>query len=202
MKHFKTESLLSTLKKDVEQLQAASQHLHNANAVKLTLAPEQGKWSATQCLEHLNIYNRYYLPAIETALDEAQKGQNAWFNPGTLGNYFTNMMSPKDIYEPKGKMKTFAAFKPAKALNVDAVFSEFDGHQQKLLDLLERAREYDLEAVRIPVSMTKMIKLKLGDTFRFLIAHEQRHMMQARNAIRKAGVPTDKFPVILEAARL
>jgi hypothetical protein len=45
-----------------------------------------------------------------------------------------------------------------------------------------------------------MIKLKLGDTFRFLIAHEQRHMIQARNTLKEMGVTTDRFPVILQVA--
>jgi len=30
--------------------------------------PGAGQWSAAQCLEHLNSYGRYYLPAIEKAL--------------------------------------------------------------------------------------------------------------------------------------
>ncbi|HZI00798.1 MAG TPA: hypothetical protein VEX63_06600, partial [Flavisolibacter sp.] len=104
MKNFRTEELLSTLQNDVQQLLAASHHLHHTNPVKLTLAPEEGKWSATQCLEHLNIYNRYYLPAIEKAMAESPKEKNGWFVPGFLGNYFTRMMMPKDIYEVKNKM--------------------------------------------------------------------------------------------------
>ena len=50
--------------------------------------------------------------------------------------------------------------------------------------------------------ISKFIRLKLGDAFRFLVAHEQRHMIQARNTIKSLGITTDKFPVILEAARL
>ena len=48
------------------------------------------------------------------------------------------------------------------------------------------------------VTLTTLVKLKLGDTFRFLIAHEQRHMIQARNTLKAVGITTDKFPVILQ----
>ena len=85
---------------------------------------------------------------------------------------------------------------------MDAVFKEFFQHQNKLLQLLEVARRRNLNSVYVPTTFSRFLKFKLGDMFRFLIAHEQRHMIQARNAIKAVGVATDKFPVILEAARL
>jgi hypothetical protein len=148
------------------------------------------------------MYSRYYLPAIEKAMVHIPKEVNAWFVPGFFGNYFTKMMMPKNVYEIKNKMKTPKAYRPGRGVNVEGVFKEFFDHQNKLLQLLETARKRNLEQVRVPISISKLIRLKLGDTFRFLIAHEQRHMIQARNAIKATGVATDKFPVILEAARL
>jgi hypothetical protein len=123
---------------------------------------------------------------------------NAWFTPGTFGNYFTNMMKPKNVYEVKNKMKAQKGYAPPLGLNVDVVVKEFIQHQQKLLQLLEISKKRNLSDIRIPISISKLIKLKLGDTFRFLIAHEQRHMIQARNAVHALGIATDKFPVILQ----
>ena len=99
-------------------------------------------------------------------------------------------------------MKTSRMFTPDKGANVDGVFREFFQHQHKLLQLLDVARRRNLNSVYVPAAFSKLIRFKLGDAFRFLIAHEQRHMIQARNAIKAVGVATDKFPVILEAARL
>ncbi len=202
MKKFKSEELINQLEADVRQLIAAAEHLQQADTVKLSYPPEEGKWSAAQALEHLNMYSRYYLPAIEKAMMHIPKEVNAWFVPGFFGNYFTNMMMPKNVYEVKNKMQAMKAYRPERGVNVEGVFKEFYEHQNKLLQLLETARKRNLEQIRVPISISKLIKLKLGDTFRFLIAHEQRHMIQARNAIRATGVSTDKFPVILEAARL
>ena len=202
MKKFKSEDLISQLESDVRQLIAAAEHLRQADSIKLAYPPEEGKWSAAQAIEHLNMYSRYYLPAIEKAMVHIPKEVNAWFVPGFFGNYFTKMMMPKNVYEIKNKMKTPKAYRPGRGVNVEGVFKEFFDHQNKLLQLLETARKRNLEQVRVPISISKLIRLKLGDTFRFLIAHEQRHMIQARNAIKATGVATDKFPVILEAARL
>jgi hypothetical protein len=202
MNKFKSEDLINQLQADVKQIISAAEHLQTADPVKLDYCPAEGSWSVAQVLEHLNAYNRYYLPAIEKSMIHISKDTSAWFVPGFWGNYFTKMMMPKNVYEIKNKMKAMKSYIPSKGLNVDAVFKEFFQHQNKLLQLLDVAKRRNLDNIRIPISISKLIRFKLGDTFRFIIAHEQRHMIQARNAVKAVGVATDKFPVILEAARL
>ena len=202
MKKIKSEDLIDLLVSDVKQLIAAAEHLRETDSVKLCYSCKEGQWSAAQAVEHLNMYSRYYLPAIEKSLVQIPKEVNPWFVPGFFGNYFTSMMMPKNVYEVKNKMKGMKSYMPGAGLNADKVIEEFLQHQHKLLHLLDISRKRNLENIRIPISVSKLIKLNLGDTFRFVIAHEQRHMIQARNAIRETGIATDKFPVILEAARL
>jgi len=199
MKKFKVDELIDKLQNDVKQLIAAAEHLRQADAVKLSYPPAEGSWSVVQCLEHLNAYNRYYLPQIDRCIAHISKELNAWFVPGFWGDRFTRMMLPSNIYEVKNKMKAPRAYRPERSANVDAVFKEFFDHQHKLLRLLEISRKRNLNTIRISISISKFIRLKLGDTFRFLVAHEQRHMIQARNALKTLGYTTDKFPVILEA---
>ncbi|MGZ3846204.1 MAG: DinB family protein [Flavisolibacter sp.] len=202
MNKFKSEDLISQLQEDVRHIIAAAEHLQTADPVKLNYAAAEGSWSVAQVLEHLNAYNRYYLPVIEKSMIHISKDTSAWFIPGFWGNYFTKMMMPKNVYDIKNKMKAMKSYTPSSGLNVEAVFKEFIQHQNKLLQFLDVAKRRNLNSIRIPLSISKLIRFKLGDTFRFLIAHEQRHMIQARNAIKAVGVATDKFPVILEAARL
>ncbi len=199
MKKFKVDDLIDKLQSDVRQLIAAAEHLRQADPVKLSYPPEEGSWSVAQCLEHLNAYNRYYLPQIDKNISHISKELNAWFIPGFWGERFTKMMAPNNVYEVKSKMKAPKGYRPERAVNVQAVFDEFLAHQARLLKLLDVSRKRNLNTIRIPITISKFIKLKLGDTFRFLIAHEQRHMIQARNALKKLGYTTDKFPVILEA---
>src|SRR5437764_4046556 len=202
MKKFKSEELINQMQADIRQIKLAAEHLRQADAVKLSYPPEEGNWSVAQILEHLNAYNRHYLPIIERTLNMSSKEKSAWFVAGFFGDYFTRTMMPKNVYEVKNKMKAFKAFSPTRGLNVDTVFNEFMQYQDKLNDLLELSKSRNLNTIRIPLSVSKLIRLKLGDMFRFLVAHEQRHMIQARNTIKKLGITTDKFPVILEAARL
>ncbi len=200
MPKFKSQDLISDLQQDVKRVAEAAVYFKNVDKPKMVYCVEKNKWSIVQILEHLNAYGRYYLPAIEREMAFRSKGVPSWFNTGFLGNYFTNSMKPANVFEVKNKMKAMKAYSFPNSLNVDTVMKEFEEQQQKLIQLLELARERDLNSIRIPVTITKMLKFKLGDVFRFLIAHEQRHMIQARNTLKATGESTDKFPVILEAA--
>lgn len=202
MKKFKTEDLINKLQDDVRQIILAAEFFQPIDKIKLGYPPGEGSWSVAQALEHLNMYNRHYLPAIEKEIAFISKDLNAWFIPGMLGDYFTKMIMPNTVYEVKNKMKTPKGYRPDRGLDVGAVLSEFLSHQHKLLQLLEISRKRNLNSVRIPITLTSLIKLKLGDTFRFLIAHEQRHMIQARNALKAIGISTDKFPVLVHASQL
>ncbi|HEU4471866.1 MAG TPA: DinB family protein [Flavisolibacter sp.] len=201
MKKFKSEELIDQLEADVRQVIAAAEHLRSADPVKLSYTTGEGSWSVVQVLEHLNMYSRHYLPLVEKLMVHISKDMNAWFVPGFWGNYFTKLMMPKTVFEISNKMKTPKYFRPAKSVNVEGVFKEFFQHQQKLLQLLEVSRRRNLNTIHVPITLSRFIRLRLGDMFRFLVAHELRHMIQARNAVKAVGVSTDKFPVILEASQ-
>jgi uncharacterized damage-inducible protein DinB len=164
----------------------------------LAYCPDKSKWSVVQVLEHLNAYNRHYLPLIEKNLAVVTHGNSPVFTPGFWGDLFTKKMKPTNVYQIKNKMKAMKAYTFPNSLNVETVLKEFQAHQDQLLKLLELAKSRDLNTIHIPITITSFVKLKLGDMFRFLIAHEQRHMIQARNTLKEVGVTTDRFPVILQ----
>lgn len=193
------DTLIDDLKRDVEVIISCVDHFR-AEPEALMIQPVLGQWSVAQVLEHLNSYGRYYLPAIDKGISFSRAEREAWFNSGFLGNYFTNMMKPKTVFEVTNKMKASKDHSPQPQLDAGQVINEFIAQQQRLLQLLEASRSKSLSGIRVPISITKLLKLKLGDTFRFLIAHEQRHFIQVRNTLRVLGIPTDKFPAILQGA--
>lgn len=199
MPKFKSQDLISDLQQDVRRVAEAAEYFRKVEKPKMVYCVEKNKWSIVQILEHLNAYGRYYLPAIEKEIAFRSKAVPTWFNSGFLGNYFTNSMKPTNVFEVKNKMKAMKSYSFPNSLNVDTVLKEFEEQQQKLIQLLELAKDRDLNSIRVPLTISKMVKLKLGDVFRFLVAHQQRHMIQARNTLKATGESTDKFPVILEA---
>ena len=185
MKQINSNTLLELLQSDVREILLQCTALQNTHAALLLQQPQPGSWSVAQVLEHLNIYARYYITAIEEKLHLNQSGPNQNFTPGWLGNYFTNLMKPTDEKTVKSKMKSPANAVPSVQPDALAMLNEFINHQHHLLNLLQIARTANLDYNRIPISLTKLIKLKLGDTFRFFIAHEQRHFLQIENTLKQ-----------------
>lgn len=185
---FQATELLQDLRTDVKGIFNAFQtHINPQTAAVLLQQPAPGSWSAAQCLHHLNGYGQFYLPALEQAINKAE--HNQWkakpqFRSGWLGNYFTGLMQPKPDGALKSKMKAPKGHRPEPQLDVPAILAEFAGQQNALLALLQRAENIDITRLRVPTSLSSLLKLNAGDTFRFLIAHEQRHVLQALRAVR------------------
>lgn len=175
--------LLGTLEQEVDKhLAEAISAFQNLPEEKLLQPAADGGWSIAQCLGHLNSYGRYYLPAIRHAiLRPSGKSSNEKFTSGWMGNYFTKMMQPGNSGKKYKSPKDHA---PVADLDARAVVAEFIQQQEQLIDCLRKAKDIDINATRVPVSISKWIRLKLGDTFRFVVAHNERHILQAKRLLK------------------
>ncbi|MHA4844052.1 DinB family protein [Flavitalea antarctica] len=183
MKNIKTTDLLDQLKADTRQIIMETKMLQQNDPELLTTQPAPGKWSIAQILEHLNAYGRFYIPEIRKALDKSDVKPDPVYNSGWLGNLFTNSMKPTADKRVKNKTKAMKAYSPTNELDSKTVIDEFLQQQQDILSLLELAGSKNIGKIRIPTSLTRFISMQLGDTFRFVIAHNQRHFIQCANTI-------------------
>ena len=184
MKKIASAELLEKLRADTRQIILQTNQLLQQDPEMLLQQPAEGKWSIAQIIEHLNSYGRYYLPLIRKTISTGSHSPGLFYTPGWLGDYFTKAMMPKATGEVKNKMQAPRDHRPKSDLNSKAVIDEFLEQQHLLLQLLGEAEKTHLGKVRIPISLTRFIRLKLGDTFRFIIAHHQRHFVQAQNTIK------------------
>ena len=156
--------------------------LQNQSNETLNFRTSENNWNILECLEHLNFYGKFYLPEIEKRIHQSQfLATKSDFKSGFLGNYFANMMLPKDKLK---KMKTLKVSNPIHKLLDKSVIKEFISQQNKMLELLEKAKTVDLEKTKTSISISKLINLKLGDIFRFVIYHNFRHIKQAENILK------------------
>lgn len=183
MAFFSQKELLQQLETQLEV------HLHHAIAQFQNLSEQElnrpsltGGWSIAECLWHLNSYGHYYHPCIAKALQNAKPVlESGRYKDTWLGGKFAGMMDPTT---GKSTMKAFKAYVPPRVLNGRMVVAEFIGQQEELQRHLRAATLVDLRSVSIPVSIFQWLKLPLGDVFRFLIAHDKRHMEQALRNLR------------------
>jgi len=170
-----TESLIQSLTEQTKAIISQAEQLKTRDSRYLTWKQDPETWSILECLEHLNLYGDYYLPRIDGQINATKSAHELVFKPGLLGNYFANSMLPK---EKLNKMKTFKDKNPLHANLDKAVIDRFINQQLQLLELLQRARQVSLNKVKVEISISRWIKLKLGDVFRFLINHNIRHLKQ------------------------
>ncbi len=166
-------------RKTETHIQEVIAHFQNLSEEVLLRPSATGGWSIAQCLEHLNSYGHYYLPYITKGLEQHQGAAKDTFKSSWLGAYFIRIMDPKTS---KTKYKAFKDHQPARDLDAHAVVAEFIRQQETLLLQLRQAKLADLNdiRIRIPISIMKWLRLKLGDVFQFLIAHNERHLQQAK----------------------
>ncbi|TBX66998.1 DinB family protein [Flavobacterium silvisoli] len=140
-------------------------------------------WSVLECIDHLNRYYTFYLPALKKAIQTAQtKAGNSSFKTGILGQFFVKLMEPKA--GKIKKMKALAQMNPVNSNVQPEVLQQFITHQEELLSLLETSRNLNLNAVQVPTAMSKWVTISLGDTFRFIVVHNERHLLQAQNCLK------------------
>ena len=198
MKKYKSSELINQLQADVRSMIREATQLQSVDPGMLLKEPAAGKWSVIQVLEHLNTYGDYYLVALGKSL-AADKPATGFFRPGWIGDYFTRLMLPTENGIVKNKMQAPKNHRPAKHPDAFPVLKTFLEQQHYLLELLENARLKDIGGLRTPISLTKLIRLKTGDVFRFLVAHEQRHFVQIANTLSVVQGVTGKYPTGLPA---
>ncbi len=176
----KTDLLLKDLSEMTRTNLNSSREFLQRTAVELNHRPASESWSALECLAHLNLYGDFYLPEIERALESSRHSTEEDFKSGLLGNYFAKMMLPG------GKLKKMKTFKEKDPFGSDldkTTIEKFIRQQEQLLDLLCRSSQVSLTRTKTAISISKLLKLRLGDTFRVVIYHNQRHLVQAQKAL-------------------
>ena len=183
---YNTQALLAQLEADVREILLQSNELQQVSPDLLCIKPNALQWSVAQILEHLNIYARHYVRAIEQCLHLHQTKPSAEFKPGWLGGYFTRLMKPVGSNTTAKKMKAPKNAQPSQYPNAEAELKEFIGHQHQLLNLLAMAHSANLSKLHIPTSLHSKLRLRLGDSFLFFVAHEQRHCEQIKQTLTTA----------------
>ena len=180
---FSRQGLITELLDRTELIRAGSAAFLRFSAEQLNFSPAPGTWSVVEIFTHLNlsneIYFRYILPRVTLAPDlPRDEFKSTW-----LGDWAYEKIVPR----PDGsvfKMKTAKAVRPAKpAGDPKEVLYDFHRTCDALDDILRHSATKDLRRIRIPFHFVPFLRFSLGETLRFLIAHNERHLLQAQRLV-------------------
>ena len=178
-----TESFYQELESITNEIISFTQeHFKPLSKEQLLKRSSPEKWSIGECLQHLVKYGEFYLTVMEEQLAKENNSQPAViFKTGFLGNKFAEMLRYKEsgmktMKSPNIEFLTFTGVE-------EHIVDIFLAQQLKHLKILEQTKSLNLEKVKVPVALTKLIKTKIGDTLRFTIYHNQRHFIQAKKVL-------------------
>ena len=149
----------------------------------LVKKPAPGKWSVLECFEHMNILYDIYLNNIKEAIENnvGKYEQEEYFKPSIVGHYFFLSMVPNEKQKPRFKIKTFKRFEPT-GKKPDSI-DRFREYHSEFSDLVKQIPELNLDKIKVTSSIGKIMRFKLGDAFRIVTGHNQRHFIQVQKTL-------------------
>lgn len=194
--------LLATFRADLDRMRREVIEGWRAHTdTTLSTRPAPRTWSAIDCIEHVGRSNSIYLRHIDSAIERAggRRPPVATFHPGAVGGLMFRTLQPKPAAQPddgtrqvRTKMPTLGSFDPTKDADPPDPKETLDlfGQQlEQMSAIAERMERVDLH-LRTKTLLGPLLQLRIGDALRYLVAHIDRHLVQAERAIEWADSRT------------
>lgn len=179
----KKQVLLNELRSMTQNILERAQNFEALPEAILKYKGDGNAWNALECLDHLNRYGNFYLPEIEKVIATAPETLEGEFKSGWLGHKSAISMLPQE--DGLKKMKTFKSKNPAVDGLQPYTFKNFIRQQNEFLKLIDAAAKVNLTKTKTATTLP-LLRFRLGDTLRFVIYHNERHLMQAERMVAQA----------------
>jgi DinB superfamily len=158
------------------------------DARQLNWKPEVSRWSVAQCLEHLLTANSQMADMADRALD-ATRRRTIWQRlpvwPRLLGRMLVRSQSP----DATRRFKAPGKAQPAASAIDAGIVGRFVDQQRVLMARLDAAATRDPASVVMASPFAGIVTYSVLDGWRLIVAHERRHVQQARRVLATPGFP-------------
>jgi hypothetical protein len=143
--------------------------------------PAPDRWSILECLQHLNLAERFYIRNIQHKIDALGVVQTNPIDQTIESDWLGKVMLYAIDPAMNIKLPAPGMIRPRRAdeLNPTEVLNQFIELQSTLRDLLDKAVYLDWNQEKVMTMYGNWLKVRLGDALRMLVAHTERHMNQA-----------------------
>jgi hypothetical protein len=177
-------SQLDSLIRELQETSRRAETLFTGRTIpQLLRRPGEHRWSAAECIEHLNLTNRSYLPRIDEALRTLSAQNLTARGPFRLD---WNARLLKFWLEPPSRLRlpTGAAFRPIDVQEPAAGVAAFQSLNRQLEERLAAARGLALNGAKIASPFAEKMKYSVYSAFVLIAAHNRRHLWQGENSLR------------------
>ncbi len=146
-----------------------------------------GIWSIAEIFGHLNITNTKYIHSILERIKTAPDVIPEMYQNGWLGDWVYEKLMPRadgSVFRINAP-KFFHAEIKGQHQHAHEMLNQFIEQLHVIHDILIHSATKDLRRIRVPFYLTGALRFRLGDTLRFLIAHNERHLLQAHRMLEQ-----------------
>ena len=183
------DNLVGITTRNLEIVRKKLVHLGD-NQLKWT--PKSENWSINEVLAHLNKYASYYHGVFKERIDLTKfKEPKENFTSSPLGRSAWKSMKLGNANNIKRKFRAPKSFNPRidKEIMTGNEINLFIASQEELLNIINDSRNVNLRRVKVPISISHIIKFRLGDALQFVIYHNERHLQQVLNILGSSHFP-------------
>ena len=155
---------------------------------QLNWRPDPEKWSVGECLEHLTVTARLYTdPFRDTIADARRRGITGAgpYRRSLFGRVWAWTMEPPVRF----RMPAPRQMRPTRQLSMTRVLPDFVTEQTTYRQMLAEMDGLDLAHVKLASPVMRRVRLSLIDWLGIHVAHERRHLWQARGVRTSPGFP-------------
>lgn len=170
----------------VDELQAATSGFaalaESTDAASWRRRPAEGRWSAAECLAHLNLTSEEYLPGIRAGLDKARTLAGvapSRYPRDPVGWLLWRTMGPP----VRLRTSTAAPFVPASDHPTSEMLEQFEDLQAEIAACLRDAEWLPIQRVKIRSPFDRRVRYNLFAALSILPRHQLRHLWQAERAL-------------------
>jgi len=173
----------SQLQAIVAALEGAGQRVQSllvdVPAAQWTRRPEPGRWSAAECVAHLNLSSEAILPLLRSAVHEtASAPAPVRYRRDPLGWVVWRAMAPSGGL----KTRTAPTFEPRVVDTPEDLVADFIRLQAGLTACVADAEGRQLDRVTLRSPFDARIRYNLYSALTLVPRHQHRHLLQAEQA--------------------
>ncbi len=159
---------------------------------QLSWRPNENTWSVAEVIAHMNEYSHYYHPTFKRKIENTRfTSTKEAFISSPLGRSAWKSMKLGRLNNIKRKFKAQKGYNPSidPSLVKGNEAEQFVLLQNEFIEIIHMAENVNLRRVKIPISISKIIRLRLGDAILFVTYHNQRHIQQIKNLLDRRNFP-------------
>jgi hypothetical protein len=149
-----------------------------------TRRADPARWSMAECVAHLNLTARAFLPLIRAAIAQARKlggRPPARYRRDPVGWVLWRTSGPP----VRHRVRTTAVFIPQSLTSEAGLLEAFATYQAEQVDAVRQADGLPLQRVRVTSPFDPRIRYSLYSCLTILPPHQHRHLWQAEQVLEQ-----------------